>query len=194
MPGKRSARQLWSDHIRSGGQTTAKAAVPTLARPFSGTVLGADPSLRGTGLAVMAFKAAGEPRLLTSQTVKVPSRVSSAEALVCIADAVERLLDAHPIDVTAIEQTIFVQNWQTALVLGGARAAVMLPVARRGIPLTEYAPKRIKQAVTGNGQASKAQVTGMMRQLLRLMVELPPDEADAAATAYCHAMTWRPEA
>ncbi|MEK9983194.1 MAG: crossover junction endodeoxyribonuclease RuvC, partial [Opitutae bacterium] len=91
----------------------------------------------------------------------------------------------------AIEDTIYVQNFQTAQAMGASRGAAIAAAAMRDIPVFEYAPLRIKQAVVGNGRASKEQVARTVRALLANHELLDYDEADATAAALCHAMTWR---
>lgn len=160
--------------------------------PYDGILLGVDPSLRGTGLAVIAFKPGETARLLSSQTVKIKANASMPECLAAIAEAIFRYADDFNIQEAAVEQTIYVQNFQTAQILGAARGAALTALALRGIPIAEYAPLRIKQAVVGFGRASKDQVAGMIRSQLALAELLSSDESDAAAAALCHATSWRP--
>jgi crossover junction endodeoxyribonuclease RuvC len=70
--------------------------------------------------------------------------------------------------------------------IGEARASAMLAAAQRGIPVLEYPPARVKQAISGNGRASKVQVQAMVRNLFRLKTTPPVDAADAAAVALCY--------
>ena len=154
-------------------------------------MLGVDPSLRGTGLAVIAFEPGKEPRLCASRTLKIPDRHDMHHCLGEIYKAVADMIEAWPITHTAYEQTIYVQNFRTAQILGAARGAAIAAAAVLGKPVFEYAPLRVKQAVVGHGQAKKEQVAGMTRQLLRLPETLALDESDAAAVALCHAFTWR---
>lgn len=160
--------------------------------PFAGVVLGIDPSLRGTGLALIEFAAGRAPLLLRCQTVKVHAKRPMAEALGEIHRAVAAMLDAAT-DVrhVALEQTIFVQNFQTAQILGAARGAAISAAALREKPVYEYAPLRVKQAVVGAGRASKEQMARTIMALLGHGRTLAFDEADAAGVALCHAFTWR---
>lgn len=158
-------------------------------KPFDGTVLGVDPSLRGTGLALVKFVPGQKPRLLGSRTLKLKTKLSQAECLGEIARAVGGILDGETVHCLSLEQTIYVQNFQTAQILGMARGAAIAVAAMRGLAIHEYAPLRIKQAVVGYGRASKEQVVALVRQHLGLLADLPSDEADAAAAALCHAMT-----
>ena len=91
----------------------------------------------------------------------------------------------------ALEQTIFVQNFQTAQILGAARGAAIAAAALHGHEVFEYAPLRVKQAVVGRGRASKEQMARTVMGLLGHGRALAFDEADAAGVALCHAFTWR---
>jgi crossover junction endodeoxyribonuclease RuvC len=92
----------------------------------------------------------------------------------------------------ALEQTIYVQNFQTAQILGAARGAAIAAAAIRDLPVFEYPPMRMKQAVAGSGRASKEQLARTVMAILGHGRMLAFDEADAAGIALCHAFTWRP--
>lgn len=199
-----TVRQMWAAKLKGGalpgaGQTAAgRAAVAsgTAERafrrtPFTGRVLGIDPSLRGTGLALIEFTPGRQPVLLRCQTVRVAAQLPMALALGEIHRAVAAFLDAAEVRHVALEQTIFVQNFQTAQILGAARGAAISAVALRGRPVFEYAPLRVKQAVVGAGRASKEQMARTVMALLGHGRTLALDEADAAGVALCHAFTWR---
>jgi crossover junction endodeoxyribonuclease RuvC len=197
MP-RRSSRALWTAKLLGiapeGGKTTVKkiplTAVEKPRQVFHGVVLGIDPSLRGTGLALLRVEH-GEAQLLASRTLRLKAELSFAACLGAIYRAVEEYLARMEVAHVALEQTIFVQNFQVAQKLGAARGAAIVAAATRELPVFEYAPLRIKQAVVGHGRAGKEQVAHMMARHLRLAEPLPSDEADAAATALCHALTWR---
>jgi crossover junction endodeoxyribonuclease RuvC len=185
-------RQLWKAKL--AGQTLAATAAPiSLQRvAFVGRVLGIDPSLRATGLALLEFSAgSAAPRILKSDTVRVPPRESSAQALAAIHRAVTAMIGHGGVRHVALEQSIFVQNHKTALILGSARGAAIAAVALLDIPVFEYPPLRVKEAVVGVGRASKEQVARTVRTLAGLDAILAWDEADAAAVALCHAYTYR---
>ncbi len=190
---RKSSRNLWTAKLTGKPMPGASALpVPGVRKAFSGVVLGVDPSLRGTGLALVAFEPGKAPKLLASETVRNRPKVGFADCLGEIARRITVMLDAKPPPAClALEQTIYVQNFQTAQILGAARGAAIAPAAMRSVPIFEYAPLRIKQAVVGAGRASKEQVSSMMRAHLQLLAELPSDESDAAAAACCHAWTWR---
>lgn len=159
--------------------------------PFEGVVLGVDPSLRGTGLALIEFSSGGRRVLLRCRTVSVPAREPMPVALAEIHRAVTSFLDDFEVRHVALEQTIFVQNFQTAQILGAARGAAIAAAALREKPVYEYPPLRVKQAVVGVGRASKDQMARTVMGILGHGRPLASDEADAAGVALCHAFTWR---
>ncbi|HBR93599.1 crossover junction endodeoxyribonuclease RuvC [Coraliomargarita sp. SDUM461003] len=189
-----STRKLWAAHIARGG---AKAKGPkqparvTLGRSFRGRVLGIDPSLRGSGFAVLDYSADGTARILEAATLKLHRSLSMPECLGAIGNQVDDFLNQHSVEHVAVEQTIYVQNFQTAQILGAARGAAIGTAAMRGLPVFEYAPLRVKQAVVGMGRASKEQVARTVQNITGTNFELRFDESDAAAVALCHAFTWR---
>jgi crossover junction endodeoxyribonuclease RuvC len=200
-----NVRQMWAAKL-AGKSVPAPIALPgnattTLAdsasfRPrvaFTGRVLGIDPSLRGTGLALIEFTSGRQPLLLRCQTVSVAAKHPMAMALGEIHRAVTAFLDGAAVRHVALEQTIFVQNFQTAQILGAARGAAIAAVALRDRPVFEYPPLRVKQAVVGAGRASKEQMARSVMALLGHGRTLATDEADAAGVALCHAFTWREE-
>lgn len=159
---------------------------------FSGQVLGIDPSLRGTGLALIEFTPGRQPLLLRCRTVSVPAKRSMAFALGEIYAAVTAFLKDFQVRHVALEQTIYVQNFQTAQILGAARGAAIAAAALHGHEnVFEYPPLRVKQAVVGMGRASKEQMARTVMALLGHGRMLASDEADAAGVALCHAFTWR---
>jgi crossover junction endodeoxyribonuclease RuvC len=176
-----------------GARATASAVELFPKKAFVGIVLGIDPSLRGTGLAIIEFRAGRPPVLLRCATVSVPRGRPMAVALAAIHRAVsDYLAQESAIRHVALEQTIYVQNFQTAQILGAARGAAIAAAALRGLPVFEYPPLRVKQAVAGSGRASKEQLARTVRSLLGHGRALASDEADAAGVALCHAFTWRP--
>ena len=187
-----SVRQLWKAKLEGKIAPAAWPEAPTLTRSaFQGRVLGIDPSLRGTGLALLEFSLGRSPVMLRCQTVKLPAKHSMAQCLGEIHRAVALFVaDFDPRHV-ALEQTIYVQNFQTAQILGAARGAAISAAALREKEVFEYAPLRVKQAVTGMGRASKEQMARTVMAMLGHGRTLAFDEADAAGVALCHAFTWR---
>ncbi len=190
--GRTSVRQMWKDKLEGKLAPKTWPDAPVLTRPpYSGRVLGIDPSLRGTGLALIEFVPGRTPLLLRCQTVRVGARATMATCLGEIHRAVaDFVTDFDPAHV-ALEQTIYVQNFQTAQILGAARGAAIAAAALRRKEIFEYAPLRVKQAVVGQGRASKDQMARTVMSLLGHGRVLAFDEADAAGVALCHAFTWR---
>jgi crossover junction endodeoxyribonuclease RuvC len=187
-----SVRQMWKDKLEGKLAPKGWPVAPTLTRPaFSGRVLGVDPSLRGTGLALIEFVPGRAPVLLRCQTVRVAARASMAHCLGEIHRAVTAFVADFDPQHVALEQTIYVQNFQTAQILGAARGAAIAAAALRQKEIFEYAPLRVKLAVVGQGRASKDQMARTVMGLLGHGRAMAFDEADAAGVALCHAFTWR---
>lgn len=182
-----SARWKSSDlKVSANGRLVAKThetnPTPLLKRKFEGIVVGIDPSLRGTGLAVLRCTA-GKPTLIFSSTLK--TKGTPTQALAQIAQSLDAVCRQYQPTAAAIEDTIYVQNNRTAITLGSVRGAVLAALALHQVPCEGFAPARIKQAVVGYGRASKQQMMAMTRTLLNLQAPLPSDEADAAGAALC---------
>lgn len=155
-------------------------------------VLAVDPSLRGTGYAVLErIKGAGPRgetvlRALTWGVVRNPPSLLQSGCLVAIHGKIQEILTEFSPGSAAFESVIYVQSYKTAIVLGCARGAAILAVAAGGVPIFEYAPRRIKQAVVGRGGAEKEQVAFMVRALLGLSETPQADAADALAVGLTH--------
>lgn len=149
-------------------------------------IFGLDPSLRSTGYGVVRAEGR-ELHALAFGVIKNPDKLIHSRCLGAIHREVAALLAQHRPDCAAVEGVIYLQNFQTAITLGSARGAALLAMAQAGLPIYEYAPRRVKAAATGRGGAQKAQVAFMMRALLGLTENPPPDAADALAIAVTHA-------
>ncbi len=107
----------------------------------------------------------------------------------------DELMHKHRPDAVAVEQLFFSKNVTTALAVGHARGVVLLSAANAGLPLHEYKPMEVKQAIVGYGRATKDQMQQMVRMLLALDdIPRPDDAADALAVALCHAQSSRYQA
>jgi len=148
-------------------------------------ILGIDTSLRSTGLAVVEQVGTRHIPLYTGRVRNAPGLPRSA-CLLNIQRQIEAVITEHQPDAAAIESVFLSKNFKTTLILGEARGAVISQCARSGLPVYEYEPRRVKQAVTGTGTAQKEQVQRMIQNLLGLSALPPDDEADAAALAICH--------
>lgn len=152
-------------------------------------VIGVDPSLRGTGYAVLERDGQKKIRCLTYGVVNNRQELSQSGCLVAIHERIADVLKDFTPECAAVEGIIYVQSMRTAITLGAARGASLLALAQKGIPIYEYAPRRVKQSVVGKGAAQKAQVGFMVRVLLELAETPPPDAADAMAIALTHLQT-----
>ena len=149
-------------------------------------VLGVDTALRCTGVGVLEACAAGAPRVLEYGVLRYPAARARSACLAHLQTGIARLLERHAPDAVAIEGVFFSRNARTAVILGEARGAVIAAAAQAGIPVFEYAPRRVKQALTGWGAADKTQVAKMVGALCRLHPPPADDAADALAIALCH--------
>jgi crossover junction endodeoxyribonuclease RuvC len=125
--------------------------------------------------------------LVAYGTVTTPAGQPLADRLLSIDEELRALIDKHRPDVVAVEEMFFGRNVTTAMIVGQARGVAILAAARAGLPVREYKPMAVKQAITGYGKASKSQMQQMVRLLLNLEdVPKPDDAADAVAVAICH--------
>lgn len=150
-------------------------------------VLGIDPGTATTGYGLVAEDDVGEARLLTCGVFETSPGVPMLERLRAIYRDLTALIRARSPDAMAVEELFFSRNVTTALSVGQARGVVLLAAAEAGLPVFEYKPAEIKQALVGYGGAGKAQVQEMLRIMLGLEeVPRPDDAADAVAVAICH--------
>ena len=148
-------------------------------------ILGVDPGSRITGYGLIET-GAGRGRMLLADTIRPGPRLRLPDRLHFIYRRLAELLEEHRPDVAAVETAFYHKSARSALVLGQVRGVVLVAVREAGIEVHEYAPREIKMAVTGNGNASKDQVGFMVRSLLGLGGPVAEDAADALAAALCH--------
>lgn len=148
-------------------------------------VLAIDTSLRGSGVAIVEGEGS-KLRALYFGTIVNRASLRPSSCLVAIHDRLAELIHEHEPDCCALESVIYVQSYKTAIALGAARGAAILVAAQRGLPIFEYAPRRIKQATVGRGGADKGQVAFMIRVLLGLTETPQSDAADALAIGLTH--------
>lgn len=148
-------------------------------------ILGIDPGLLHTGWAII--DAAGADRKYIASGVILPPRTAEFPTrLAVVFREVSAICERFSPDVCSIEITFVNKNPKTTLILGHARAAAIVAVANRDIPLFEYEPNKIKKALTSAGHADKAQVDKMVRLLLAAAAPKSADESDALAIALAH--------
>jgi len=191
----KSSRKLWAKHLAGQSTQSSSGVDPKMLmrkEAYKGRILGIDPSLRGSGFAVLECEGTTY-RLLHSETLKLGNKVSSISCLGKIHELAAHLIALWQPRHISCEETIYVQNFKTAQIMGAARGAALSAAAVREVPVFEYAPLRVKQAVVGFGRASKEQMSNTLAQMLGLPQALPFDQADALGLALCHALTWLPE-
>ena len=149
-------------------------------------ILAIDPSLRSTGFAVLERLAGTKARALEYGCIPNAAKLPPSSCLVAIYDRLADLIARYEPECAAVEAVIFVQSHRTAITLGAARGSAILAAARRGLPVFEYAPTDVKQAVVGRGGAGKDQVAFMVRALLGLTETPQADAADALAIGLTH--------
>jgi len=149
-------------------------------------ILGVDTSLRSTGLGLIQVRGS-RLEVVEHGLVKNPATWSLSRCLVHLHAAIGEILERGKPGTVAIEGIFFCKNVRTAVILGEARGVVIAACAATGVPVYEYSPRRVKQAVVGFGAAGKEQVVRMVTSLLGLREALPEDAADALAIAICHA-------
>lgn len=148
-------------------------------------VLAIDPAIRNTGYALLEGDQ-HKQRAIDYGVISIPAKIPQSAALSAIRTGLCNLIVQYQPDVVAVEGIIYVQSVRTAITMGAARAASLIAAADHGLPVFEYAPKKIKKAVVGNGNADKSQVAFMVRALLGLSETPPHDAADAIAIAVAH--------
>lgn len=174
------------------GGTTPRSTQPVFEPAPSSTasthkiILGLDPSLRGTGYGVIRL-GKPHPLALTHGTITCPVAWTRSRCLVKIAQDLREILREHQPTVCVVEGLFYVQNLQTAIVMGEARGAAMAVIAETGIEIYEIATRKVKQAIVGYGAAQKSAVAKMVQRMLHLAEAPAPDAADALALALAHA-------
>jgi crossover junction endodeoxyribonuclease RuvC len=153
---------------------------------FDSCVLGVDPGMSSLGLAALA-RGDRRPELLFADTVRTPVDLAEELRLRLIHEALREAISAHRPDAVAVERVAWNTNRRSALHVARATGVVLLAAAQAGLPVEEYGPLEVKMAVTGQGNASKAQVRDALARLHGLRdVPNQPDAADAVAVALCH--------
>jgi crossover junction endodeoxyribonuclease RuvC len=150
-------------------------------------ILGIDPGSRLTGYGIIERRN-GRDTYIEGGCIRIEAE-AWPERLRIIFEGVSQLVDQHRPDEMAIEKVFMHRNADSALKLGQARGAAICALVARGLPVSEYTPTEIKQAVVGKGNAAKQQVQHMIRALLKLTQAPQADCADALAVALCHANT-----
>lgn len=160
-------------------------------------ILGIDPGSNVMGFGILEISG-NTPKMLQMGVLDLRKTKDHYVSLRKIFDFTLKLIDTYHPDEMAIEAPFFGKNVQSMLKLGRAQGTAITAAVTRDLPIFEYAPLKIKMAITGNGQAAKSQVADMMRRILHIPeTEMPTllDATDGLAAAYCHFLQAnRPEA
>jgi crossover junction endodeoxyribonuclease RuvC len=152
-------------------------------------ILGIDPGSQRTGIGIIDADAGGASRHVFHTALNLLDNETFALRLKQIFDEVGALIAEHQPTEAAVERVFMARNPDSALKLGQARGAAICAIVNAGLPVSEYAPREIKQAVVGGGAADKAQIQHMVGVLLNIPRKLQADAADALAIALTHAHT-----
>lgn len=150
-------------------------------------ILGIDPGLAIIGWGIVEYKAS-RFRTIAYGALRTPAGIPTEDRLSLIYDGMKQLLQTYHPDVMSVEELFFTNNITTGIRVAEARGVILLAARQANVPMEEYTPPQVKQAVVGYGKAEKAQVMAMVTCILGLKeIPRPDDTADALALAICHA-------
>ena len=150
-------------------------------------ILGIDPGVAIVGFGVVDHEK-GQSKMVQYGAINTQAGLPLAARLVQIESDLQQLIEHFQPDEISIEELFFSKNITTGIAVAHARGVILCTAEKLGIPIYEYTPMQVKQAVVGYGLAEKHQVMDMVRRLLKLKaIPRPDDAADALAIALCHA-------
>lgn len=151
-------------------------------------ILGIDPGIADTGFGVIEKSISVELKCLDYGSIKTKAGVELPDRLESISIELDQIIKKYKPKIIGVEQLFFCNNVKTALIVGQARGVVLLTAKQNKVPIVEFTPLQVKQAVSAYGKASKLQVQKMVKLLLNLdKIPKPDDAADALAVAICAA-------
>jgi len=149
-------------------------------------VLGIDPGLRKTGFGILSISN-DKPELIDYGIIEPNKDEKISKRLFTIYNDINQLVEMFCPNIFSIEDIFYGRNVKSALLLGQARGIAMLCAAKHDIPVFEYSAKKVKQAITGNGNADKTQLQYMIKQIFKLkQIPTPLDASDAIGIALCY--------
>jgi crossover junction endodeoxyribonuclease RuvC len=150
-------------------------------------VLGIDPGIAITGFGLIRLYDLNEPELIKHGVINSTAEGDTSSRLVFLYRELTELIEQFKPEYTAVEKLFFQKNQKTAMAVSEARGVITLCLAQQHLPMAEYSPNAVKQAVTSYGNADKKQVQEMVKIILHLdEIPKPDDAADALAVAICH--------
>jgi crossover junction endodeoxyribonuclease RuvC len=150
-------------------------------------ILGIDPGIAITGYGLIDEDETGEISCIACGVIRTEAGLSQQERLLHLFNGLNQLIDLYKPSSAAVEKLFFQKNVKSAMTVSQARGVALLSCALAGIPVNEYTPVAVKQAVAGYGKADKQQIQEMVKILLQMDTIVKPDDAaDALAIAICH--------
>ena len=150
-------------------------------------ILGIDPGVATIGFGLIDAQRSRN-RLLRYGVITTPAGIPLSSRLLQISNDMEELIRTFQPDEMAVEELFFSKNITTGIAVAHGRGVILLSAEKLGVPVFEYTPMQVKQAVVGYGKAEKRQVMDMTRRILNMKeIPRPDDAADALALAVCHA-------
>ena len=149
-------------------------------------IIGIDPGLVKTGYGIISISN-NKPELVDFGIISPDSNDTVPNRIFTIFTDVQKLITEFSPSIFSVEDIFYSRNFKSAMLLGQARAAAVLAAAKYKIPIFEYSAKKVKQSVTGNGNADKTQVQYMIMKILNIKNKsMPLDASDALGIALCH--------
>lgn len=151
-------------------------------------IMGVDPGTNLMGYALISV-IGNQAKLIIMGVIELKKYPDHYMRLGKIFERITNIIDSYHPDELAIEAPFFGKNVQSMLKLGRAQGVAISAAIQRDIPVSEYEPRKIKVAITGNGSASKEQVAGMLQRMLKISnddMQVQFDATDALGAAYCH--------
>ena len=150
-------------------------------------IIGIDPGYAIVGIGVVEY-VGNKFRTLEYNAITTPAGMPTVERLKKIYTEMTMYIDKYKPDAVAIEELFFNSNQKTAINVAQARGVLLVAVANKNVPISEYTPLQVKQSVTGYGRADKKQIKTIVKMILGLnVIPKPDDAADSLALAICHA-------
>jgi crossover junction endodeoxyribonuclease RuvC len=150
-------------------------------------ILGIDPGTGIVGFGVIETNGR-KHTMLDAGVIRTPAHQAQELRLDTIYTSLKTIIAANNPDIMVVEKLFFAKNVTTAMTVSQARGVILLAATRSGVPIAEYTPLQIKQALTGYGRAEKTQIQDMVKVMLGLSQRPKPDDcADALAAALTHA-------
>lgn len=155
-------------------------------------IVGIDPGYAIVGVGIVKYNK-NKLSMVEYGAITTQAHTKTTQRLQIIYEKINEVFEEYKPDAVAIEELFFNNNAKTAIAVAQARGVLLTASANKGIPVYEYTPLQIKQAVTGYGRADKQQMQQMVKMLLNLnVIPKPDDAADALAVGICHAHSYNP--